>query len=162
MSNHNHPQMATTPEHRMGVYKCLEDVPNHYRLKNYEAEYTEKDPWDAYLDDYITPPRDSERKQEQADRSFKKWSGHMEAREAHYALASPDDVEAWAYSLTGEYSIGYASTNWEQIERFYSWLMWHSDYPHRYHPFLMAAAREGAASDIWWEKISRSIEVDSQ
>lgn len=162
MSNNNRTRMATVPERRMGVYKRLEDVPDRYRLENYEAEYEKKDPWETYLDDYITAPRDSQRKQEQADRSFEKWSTHMEPRETHYALASPDDVEAWAYSLTGEYSIGYALTNWEQIERFYSWLMWHSDHPHRYHPFLMAAAREGAASNIWWEKISQTMEVDSE
>lgn len=161
MADSNHPQMATTPEHRMGVYKCLEDVPDRYRLENYKAEYRKQCPWEAYLEDYVTPPRDSVRKQEQADRSFKKWSDHMEGRKGHYALASPDDAEAWAYSLIGEYSIGYASTNWEQIERFYSWLMWHPDHPHRYQPFLMAAAREGTASEIWWEKLSQSMEVDS-
>lgn len=161
MTDSNPPRMATIPQHRMGVYKSLDDVPERYRLTNYETEYQNKNPWERYLEEYISPPRNSERKQEQADRSFKKWSDHMQARDVHYALASPDDVEAWAYALTGEYSLRYSVTNWEQIRRFYSWMLWHTDYPHRYNPFLMAATREGAASEIWWEKISQTMEVDS-
>lgn len=155
------PQLSTRPRDRMGVYKNLQQVPHRHRLCEYEDVYAQRDVWEEYLDWYLVPPRNSESKQNQADRSFRKWSAFMnEERDCHYALATPSDVEQWSQCLLTEYAPEYAQTNWAQIERFYTWLQTHTEHPHVYQPFWMAAADlTSAAHEIWNIKVTRHWEV---
>ena len=155
------PQLSAYPQNGMGVYKDLHQVPDRHRLREYEDIYTGRDAWEEYLDWYLVPPRDSESKQNQADRSFRKWSTFVDKeRDRHYALATPSDVEQWSQRLLAEYAPGYAYTNWAQIERFYTWLQNHTDHPHVYQPFWMAAADfDSKAHEIWTIKVTRHWEV---
>ncbi len=143
----------------MGVYKNIHQVPDHHRLEEHETAYVDKDVWEDYLDWYLVPPRNSESKREQANRSFRLWNSFMQERGRHYALADPSDVEVWSQRLLDEYAPGYAYTNWAQIERFYSWLQTNPDYIHVYQPFWMAAAnRTEAADELWNIKVTRHWE----
>jgi len=66
----------------------------------------------------------------------------MSEREAHHALAAPNDVEAWSSGLD-VFQPRHAHRYWRRIRRFYDWLQWHTEHPHVYTPVLMAAAEGG-------------------
>lgn len=152
-------ELPTLPHARMGVYKDFREVPDHHRLERHESAYADEDVWGDYLEWYLVPPRDSEAKRKQADRSFRKWASFMEERGKHYAVATPTDVERWSHRLLNEHTPGYAYTNWSYIERFYSWLQTHPDHPHVYHPFWMAATdHSSAAHELWSIKVTRHWE----
>ena len=150
---------STNPADRMGVYKCLNDVPDRYRLHHHATAYEGRDVWQEFCEKYeYEQAGEWDRYEEFVDRAGRKWQTHMTDRGRHHALAIPADVEAWTAILLNEYSLRYAYDNWIRVERFYGWLQWHSEHPHVYHPFLMAAADGGAAGQVWQKKAERHRE----
>jgi hypothetical protein len=140
--------LADDPLRRIGVYKTVEQVPDHYRLGNYESMYQERDLWEAYCEAELADAAETVR--DRADLVGRRWTEHMQDRERHHALAWPDDVEAWFQKLTARLSLKRAYTPyWVRLDDFYTYLMWHCDFPHVYHPPRMAAGQEGATEEIW-------------
>lgn len=148
--------LSTDPRDRMGVFKRYEDVPARYRLNRYEGEYRGKDVWQQFLDEKLLAPGRSERYCEDAHRAGRLWKEHLADRGRHHALAIPADVDTWCSSLleTRNPTTVY-NDYWAKLEQFYTWLLFHTDHPHVYHPFLIAAAEGEAASRIWAEKVNR-------
>lgn len=154
------PQLSSYPDDRMGVYKRPEEIPEHHQLGTFSEFYQERTPWEAYLASYLVPPCDSESKEKQAERAFRKWNAVVAEHDRHYALCELSDVETWSASLLADHATGYAISIWSQIDRFYNWLLTHPDHPHTYQPFRMAAARTGsAAHEIWTRSIITHWEV---
>lgn len=148
--------ISPDPERRMGVYKTLADVPSRYRLESYAAEYEGRDVWAEFLELDLLNRGESERFRESVERAGRRWKAHMADRERHHALATPSDVDSWASVLLEKMQYKTAYNNyWTRIEAFYSWLQSHTEHPHTYHPPLMAAAGDGAASELWEEKMRR-------
>jgi len=136
----------------MGVYKHLDDVPEKHRLSQYSAVYDGRDVWAEYVADEIPDDRGA-RYMDDTERVERRWKSHMNSRDRHHALARPADVEQWCQWLCEQFSIGHAyDPYWCRVEAFYDYLLWHTDYPHIYHPFLMAATAYPAAGTIWDEK----------
>ena len=147
---------STDPMDRMGVYKRLDEVPDHRRLQQHAEAYADRDVWTTFLTEYLFERFDSDRFKEDARRAGRYWKEHMAERGRHHALATPADVETWMAALTDRMKLKTAYNQyWVRIERFYWWLQRHTDHPHSYQPVLMAAAEGGAAGDIWAEKLSR-------
>ena len=154
---------SKNPEKRMGVYKRLDDVPDHHRLQQYSSTYEGYDMWKEFLSECLFERYDSERFKEDARRAGERWKAHVEARGRHHALATPEDVETWCQKLLDRLKIKTAyNSYWIRIERFYTWLQWHREHPHTYQPVLMAAANGGAAGEIWDEKIRRGRGVSTE
>lgn len=153
------------PDARMGVFKSFADVPDRYRLSNYAGQFRGEDTWSWYLmlrhdgtvnqaQDQLSTSRAGE--VERCGRYLKAFM-HRE-RATHHALATPDDVEAFLAvvkegyknptkqprSITTVYDTYFAPVN-----RFYDWLQAWVNFPHRYHPVLMACANGGVARDCW-------------
>lgn len=152
----SHTGVSTDPTNRLGVYKTLADVSDRYRLRNYATTYEGKDVWKVFLTDYLFERYDSGRFQEDARRAGRYWKEHMDDRDRHHALATPADVETWIDNLLRRMNLKTAyNSYWVRIERFYSWLLWHTDHPHVYNPVLMAAVEGDAARRVWDEKMAR-------
>lgn len=150
------PSLSTDPEDRMGVYQALSEVPERYHFANFCGEYTGDGIWEKYLDYYLSVRGDSACKRTRAERALRNWRESMNKTQRHYALAQPKDVENWSEKLLdGSRSRQYAyESYWANIERFYSWLMWHPDHPHLYQPFWMAAKEYPEARRMWALKMA--------
>lgn len=148
--------IPTDPAVRAGAYTSIEDVPDHQRLKVYAADFEGRDCWHEFvtteglLRDGM--PRHQRRYIERAGR---RWKTFIERRGRHHALCTPADADAYAHHIQAEYPVNVdtASEYWATIERFYRWMFRHADYPHRYHPFLMAAANHDASNELWHQAL---------
>ena len=143
------------PKKRLGVYKALEEVPERRRLYQNSASYEGRDVWMEYVRERLYEGSRADSTKKRWKRIEAEWKDHMEERGHHHALATTQDVEAWSEDLLGRMSVTTARWKWENVERFYRWLLWHTEYPHTYSPFLMAAARDGPSAEIWEDKMNR-------
>lgn len=149
--------MTATPEERMGVFKRLSEVPQKYRLNTHTEAYEGRNVWGEYEEWYRTEywPTGTERTYRRAERTGERWQEFMRSRPHHHALARPMDVERFFEGYADEYTLSSLySVFWCHLERFYSWLQFHPDHPHVYHPVWMAAAMDGVASQIWQFKVT--------
>lgn len=155
-------EMSIDPNDRMGVFKEIDEVPTRYRFHQFSNRYDGQDVWEEYLEYYLSTRGDSSSKRNRADRAIRRWKSLMNDVDRHYALAHPRDIEKFSTVLLREYEPNYGyDCYWSQIERLYTWLLWHRDHPHRYHPFWMAAAKFEASSEMWNVKMLRPREGDS-
>jgi hypothetical protein len=68
-------------------------------------------------------------------------------------------VDQWSAALLERVNRKTAyNSYWVKIELFYTWMLRRLDYPHKYHPFWMAAVELPAAGKIWDEKLRRGNE----
>lgn len=144
--------ISKDPGTRAGLYRQIDDVPAHYRLRNYASRFRGQDSWARYLEaENICREGHSKNYLGQINRRGKRWKQFCSNRDIHHALCSPSDSEQYASYLLREYSISHvtASDYWAAIERFYRWMFHHTGYPHRYNPFVMAAIRDPLSEDLW-------------
>ena len=147
-------RMTTDPGERAGVYKHLDDVPDRYRLYHHATAYDGRDVWEEYLTDYFFENFGTEYTRKYTRRAGTDWKEFMNDRGRHHALAMPQDVEAWCTALLDRMQIPSLYRNyWTKLERFFTWLHSHTEHPHVYHPFRMAAAEYPNAASVWEEKI---------
>ena len=150
---------STDPLDRLGVYKHFEEVPQHHRLCRNTADYAGRDVWDEFCTEHEYQQGSSDHFQRDVDRVGDHWCRHMDARGRHHALAQPEDVETWCDRLITNKTLSTSYNYWVRIKRFYDWLVWHTDHPHRYDPVLMAVAEGGAAGEIWEQKLQKWSKV---
>ena len=149
--------LSPNPKDRMGVFKSLDGVPDRYRLGNYSNTFEGCDVWQEYLDEYLflVYPDATDYFYETAVRAGRRWKEQMDERGRHHALARPEDVGVYFEGLLDELAINTVYNQyWIRLEDFYSWLQTHTDYPHIYHPVLMAVIQNDAAREIWCRKLS--------
>lgn len=140
------------PERRIGVYKQLADVPEHHRLAQYEESFEGKDVWSEHVAAQSNA-FDSDHYHATFRKAGRSWKNHLTDRGRHHALATPHDVETWVTSLAETRLLRTVRTEyWIRVEEFYSWLQFHTEYPHVYHPVLMAASHYGTARAVWMTK----------
>jgi hypothetical protein len=147
-----YPKKSLDPTDRLGVYKRFSDVPSRYQLHHHADAYSGQDTWQTFCEEFEYAQGEHERYEEEVDRVGGNWKAFMEDRERHHALATPDDVEAWCAGLLTEKSEQRTYDFWLRINRFYDWLLWHSEHPHVYNPALMATVEGEAAGRVWWWK----------
>lgn len=139
----------TDPNRHMGVYKRLTDVPSKDRLDAFTRAYAGRDVWAEYVETIRKTEDRSDRFWQDAARIGDRWNTHMDARGGHHALAAPAIADAWATALMADYSLRTAHEHYAAVSRFYEWLMTHTDHPHVYNPFWMAAAAYPDAARAW-------------
>jgi hypothetical protein len=148
------PRITTDPGERAGVYKYIDDVPDRYRLYQHASAYEGRNVWEEYLNEYFFENFGADSTRDYTRRAGNDWKDHTADRGRHHALATPEDVEVWCTALLKRMQVGSAYRNyWTKLERFYSWLHTHTEHPHVYHPFRMAAAEYSSAGAIWERKI---------
>ena len=142
---------STVVERRMGVFKSLSDVPSRYRLECYSARFDGQDTLGEWAAENVA----KEWRATEVDLLTSRWVGHMDCLGRHHALATPKDVDGFIAGLLDEMTIERVHRPyWVELERFYEWLAWHTDYPHCYNPVRMAAAQHPAAGRVWEYKVT--------
>lgn len=146
-------QKSPDPNDRMGAFKRLSEVPDTDILAEYTRRYDGVDVWAANRDAQ-TNAFESTHYEQTFEKTERTWKSHMTDRDRHHALAIPEEVETWCRTLaeTPTYMTVYKQY-WVRLEEFYSWLQWHTDHPHAYHPVLMAAAQYDTAGTVWETKV---------
>lgn len=160
----NRPRLSNEARDRMGVYKRISDVPDRYRLGNHEAAYEGRDVWAEYFEAKTEKfdTKSTRNRYEKAGRYFKTFMSEVGR---HHALATPEQIEGFLVALRdGE--VGRQSHSrklqtvyfeyFQPVEEFYTWLEWHADHPHVYHPVLMAVVEGGYARDVWNRKLEQN------
>lgn len=142
-----------TPHDRLGIFKSLSQVPESRRFHQYGRSYDGEDTWSHYRETVEL----SDRMSEEWERFSRRWKGHVEEQGRHHALARPKDVETWSATLLDRFTVDRAYQHWNVIEGFYEWLKFHTEHPHTYNPFHMAATESGSnARQIWSRKIEKA------
>lgn len=145
-------QYRCEPSDRMGVYKRLDDVPDRYRLANYNSQFSGEDTWGEFVDsrDREAGGQLSDSQAWTYDRCGRVWEDYMDEQGRHHALADPEHVEAFVADLDADLTL---STTYETyfgpLTVFYGWLWHHTDFPHVYSPILIAADMGGVARKCW-------------
>lgn len=140
---------SRTPQDRLGVFKQLSDVPSSRRLHQFQAAYESTDTWASYRATVDL----SERMSQDWGLFARRWKEHTNEQGRHHALARPTDVETWSTQLLDQFSRDRAYQHWNVIEGFYEWLKCHTEHPHTYNPFHMAASKpDSSARTIWTRK----------
>jgi hypothetical protein len=145
-------------EYWLGIYKSIDEVPDRYRLRNYEPEFDDDDTWNDYLatrDDLAESTK--ENSWYPCGDRFKKFMQEEVGR--HHALAHPQDIEAYLQCIKdGGYSIKVTERSintlyyqhFSPLKTFFGWLLNHADYPHVYNPVLFAAHAGGITRETWY------------
>jgi len=146
------------PTVRAGMYQSLDQIPEHHRLRVYQNRFEGEDTWNSYLTAQSWREETlSEKRRKHLERTESRWKSFIKAQERHHALCTPADADAYARVLRDEYdlSLDTASKYWGDIERFYRWMFHHTEYPHRYHPFVMAASNYESSRETWIQLLTR-------
>lgn len=146
------------PEYRSGLYKQISEVPPHHRLKNYASRFKGRDTWHEYITATGIMSGDvSANHRQRVERTERRWKSYMDQRGVHHALCSPSDASDYAEYLFDEFEISQtvAARYWGELERFYRWMLEHTEYPHRYNSFVIAAINDETARDLWCTIINR-------
>ena len=144
--------ISKDPATRTGLYQHISEVPEHNRLRNYANRFQGQDTWSEYVDAEYSCSNDlSERFLLDLERRESRWKDFCNDRVEHHALCSPSHAKEYAAYLLDEYSIelSTAADYWAAIERFYRWMFHHTEYPHRYNPFVMAAVEDSTSEELW-------------
>jgi len=148
----------------MGVYKRIDDVPDKYRLQNHEPAYKGRDVWSEYYEEKTEAcdTKSTQRRYEKAGRYFGMFMSEVGR---HRALATPGQIEEFLVAIR-DGNIGRHNHTrklqtvyfeyFQPVEGFYTWLQWHTDHPHVYHPVLMAVVEGGYARDVWNRKLEQN------
>lgn len=135
------------PYSLLGVYKTEADVPEEYLLPNqasstYDAEalWWEHAGWmelaDATRRHYTT--------------AWNAWSEFCEERGRHPAFPYVDDVEAFLATKTDRSPNHEYNSYFKPLYRWFKYLMWHAETPHRYNPVVLAVCNyDGVARANW-------------
>lgn len=138
--------VSTRIEERLGVYKLFDKIPPEYRLETFSAGFQDRDVWT----EWNAIHSDTEWKRTEARRVKDRWDEHMDDRDRHYALARPADIESFVSGMLEDIQVERAyKPYWLFLKRFYHWLMWNTEYPHRYNPVLLATANYPACGKVW-------------
>lgn len=153
------------PAVRAGVYQHIDQVPDHHRLRNYAHRHEGRDCWREYIiATYETSNGEVAASQKPLfDRIEHRWKSFIENRGVHHALSTPDDANSYAEHLFAKYpvKVSTAAEYWSFVERFYRWMFVRVDYPHRYNPFVMAAANYDTSRDLWNHAINTKQDAQS-
>lgn len=163
-SHQNRPRLSNAARDRMGVYKRIDDVPDKYRLQNHEPAYKGRDVWSEYYEEKTEAcdTKSTQRRYEKAGRYFGMFMSEVGR---HRALATPGQIEEFLVAIR-DGNIGRHNHTrklqtvyfeyFQPVEGFYTWLQWHTDHPHVYHPVLMAVVEGGYARDVWNRKLEQN------
>lgn len=147
----------------LGVYKRIEDVPDRYYLMNFETDVDADAAWEAFCDDKLANITNQTREKVYGG-AYRRWCEYCDRHDVHPALADPADIEGWlAYEVESHSSTMKAAHDlqFRPIFRWYRWMTFHTEYPHRYQPTIMAVLLGGVTFDIWqtrmWDRTSNPL-----
>jgi len=134
----------------LGVFKCIEDVPDRYHLANFAADMDAETAWDAF-DAAELEGKSYQTRRYKYGKAWREWRSYCEACDIHPALPDPQDIEIHLTEQREEMDeLGTVYTNrFRPLYLWFRWMLFHPTYPHRYNPTLMAVLLGGTVYDVW-------------
>lgn len=139
----------------LGVYKCIGDVPDRYYLSNFRTDVDVEEVWEAFCAEALANTSQHTR-EKIYDGAYRRWCEYCDQHSVHPALADPADIERWLfYEVETHNSTMKAAHDlqFRPIFRWYRWMTFHADWPHRYQPTIMAVLLGGVTHDIWQTRL---------
>ena len=154
---------GTKPEEFGGVYQSYSEIPTRRRLETYAEQYRDEDTWHRYCSEILFEEFDSQHIRDSARKAGQSWLAHMDDRDSHHALATPDDADTWSQKLLNGRK---RRTCYEQyfvrIYQFYDHLKKSYQHPHLYNPLLIAAINYETTRHLWRYRVDSRPEVRSR
>ncbi|OYR42895.1 hypothetical protein [Halorubrum sp. Eb13] len=139
----------------LGVYKRIEDVSDLYYLGNFETDVDADAAWEDFCDKKLANSTTHTRETVYGG-AYRRWCEYCDRHGIHPALADPANIEKWlAHEIEAHNSTMKAAHDlqFRPIFRWYRWMAWNSDWPHRYQPTIMAVLLGGVTYDIWQTRL---------
>ena len=88
-------------------------------------------------------------------KAWREWSAYCDAHDVNPALANPQDIEAHLTEQRAQVNKlkTVHDARFRPLFRWYRWMLFHTDYPHRYNPVVMAVLLGGATHDVWQTRL---------
>lgn len=139
----------------LGVYKTLDQVPPRHHLENYETEFEGQCVWAKFFEKFGGGWSYNTR-QYQYGKVARDWTAFCEERGRHPALATPRMVEDYLSREESEMSTRKSlhDLRFRPLYRLYKWMLYSSEYPHRYSPVVMAVLFGGSTWRCWWTRVN--------
>lgn len=144
----------------LGVFKRIEEVPARYRLQNYTESLNASDLWEAFVKEHGDSWGDHTRRNVYG-KAWREWMNFCDERGVHSALPNPADVEEHIAIQREEVNTGQTvyTNRYRPLYRFFTWLTFHPEWPHKYNPALMAVVHNGAVAHVWqWRMNDRKYD----
>jgi len=134
----------------LGAFKSVSDVPERYYLPNFSAEMDAESAWEHYCTEELAGLSEHQRKYVYG-KAWREWKAFCAEHGIHSALADPADVEAHLEEQYQEVNTlkTVHDARFRPLFRWYRWMQFRTDYPHRYNPVVMAVLLDGTTHDIW-------------
>lgn len=134
----------------LGVFKRVEEVPNRYYLANFTSDVDAESAWEEFGEKELKGLSYHTREYVY-DKAWREWTAYCDDHNIHPALAHPKDVEAHLAEQREQVSQLKSAhdARFRPLFRWYRWMQYHTEYPHRYNPVVMAVLLGGATYDIW-------------
>lgn len=134
----------------LGVFKTVDDVPARYYLPNFRSDVDAEEAWDAF-DTAELAGLTYETRRYKHGKAFREWRAYCEPRDIHPALPDPGDIESHLTEQREDMDkLQTVYTNrFRPLFLWFRWMTFHTDYPHRYNPVVMAVLLGETAYDIW-------------
>lgn len=134
----------------LGVFKHVEDVPDRYYLGNFVSEVDAEEAWNHFDAEELEDRSDHTRHYVYG-KAWREWTAYCEEQSVHPALADPQDLESHLAEQRAEMGKlkSLHDARFRPLFRWYRWMQFHTDYPHRYNPVVMAVLLGGATYDLW-------------
>jgi hypothetical protein len=138
----------------LGVFKYVEDVPDRYYLPNFASDVDADDAWNAF-DEEELEGLSYHTRQYVYGKAWREWKAYCDEHDVHPALADPQDIEA---HLTEQRELvnklkSTHDARFRPLFRWYRWMTFSTEFPHRYNPVVMAVLLNGATADIWQTRL---------
>lgn len=121
---------TSDPRSRTGIYNTYQEVPPHHRLEQKVNKYSDQNIWEHFVEERGVADR--------AYPAMNRFQRVMEGRGVHYAFPHPTDVDAYCDHLI-DFAVTTIRSHYTYLNYFFEWLRYHTEYPHRYNPLLVAA-----------------------
>ena len=154
MSRENQPSAPSDPERRVGrMFRRFEGIPEKRRLEYYAPQYEGDEAWDDYVEHKAAErggiAESTRRKRYGIARE--RLAEVCAERGRHYAVARPDDVEAFFRIEAHLSDHVLRDRRFMPVYGFYEHLLNHVDHHHAYNPVLLAALEEGSETRRLWD-----------
>ena len=135
----------------LGVYKRVEDVPTRHSFEKFLDDVDADEAWEQFWVETGVVDLSEHTRKYKYGKARREWWDYCAKRGIHPALGDPTDFEEH-FSKQMEEMSTYKSGHdlrFRPLYLWHRWMVWHTEYPQRYNPMLMAVLFEGTTADLW-------------
>jgi hypothetical protein len=138
----------------LGAFKRIKDVPDRHHLSNFASDVDAEDAWNAF-DEAELEGLSYHTRRYVYGKAWREWKLYCEEHNVHPALADPQNIEAYLAEQRERVNKlkSVHDARFRPLFRWYRWMTFNTEYPHRYNPVLMAVLLNGATADIWQTRL---------